>query len=150
MGARTPSQSYQWSNWLNLILAVWLFISPWVLGFAYAPAATPAGAAPPPMPYTPYAYGGGIAAWDAWVVAVIVGVLSIAAISRLAVWEEWVNLVLGVWLFFSPWILGYAALYGAVWNSLVVGFLFAVLAIWGIAAARRVGTRVQTDPRSGL
>jgi hypothetical protein len=83
------------------------------------------------------------AAWDAWVVAVIVGVLSIAAISRLAVWEEWVNLVVGVWLFFSPWILGFAGLYSATWNSLIVGFLIAVLAVWGIMAARSVGTRVE-------
>jgi len=126
MAARTSSPVYQWPNWLNLILAVWLFISPWVVGF--------------------YKAGGTemvvtlilAAAWDAWVVAVIVGVLSIAAIAKLAVWEDWINLVLGVWLFFSPWILGYATLYGAMWNSLIVGLLIAVLAIWGIAAARSV------------
>jgi hypothetical protein len=131
MAARTSSPAYQWPNWLNLALAVWLFISPWILSFAYgagAPAAmTPANA--------------GAAAWNAWVVAVIVGVLSIAAIAKLAVWEDWINLVLGVWLFCSPWILSYAGLYDAMWNSLIVGFLIAALAIWGIVAARSVAVR---------
>jgi hypothetical protein len=126
MAARTSSPVYQWPNWLNLILAVWLFISPWVVGF-YKPGGTE-------MVVTLNV----AAAWDAWVVAVIVGVLSIAAIARLAAWEDWISLVLGVWLFFSPWILGYAALYGAMWNSPIVGLLIAVLAIWGIAAARSV------------
>ena len=86
-------------------------------------------------------FNSGVAAWNDWVVAVIVGVLSIAANARLAVWEDWVNLVLGVWLFFSPWILSYAGLYDAMWNSLIVGFLIAVLAIWGIVAARSVVVR---------
>ena len=26
--------SNRWQDWLNLILGAWLFISPWVLGFA--------------------------------------------------------------------------------------------------------------------
>jgi SPW repeat len=148
MAARVSSPSYQWPNWLNLILAVWLFISPWVIGFAFGPT----GAAPANGAAT-FNNVASTAAWDAWVVAVIVAVLSIAAISQLAVWEEWVNLVVGVWLFFSPWILGYAGLHAAMWNSLVVGFLIAVVAIWGIMAARRVAMpleRIETEPRSRL
>jgi hypothetical protein len=149
MAARVSTPTYQWPNWLNLILAVWLFISPWVIGFAFGPAGTggPANGA------ATVNHVASTAAWDAWVVAVIVAVLSIAAISRLAIWEEWVNLVVGVWLFFSPWILGYAGLRAAVWNSLIVGFLIAVLAIWGIVAARRVGTtleRVEIEPGSRI
>jgi hypothetical protein len=39
------------------------------------------------------------------------------------------------------------------WNSLIVGFLIAVVAIWGIVAARRVAPpleRVETEPRSRI
>jgi hypothetical protein len=34
-------------------------------------------------------------------------VLSIAALAAFAVWEEWLNLVAGLWLVVSPWILGF-------------------------------------------
>ncbi|MGH6663935.1 MAG: SPW repeat protein [Pseudolabrys sp.] len=67
---------------LNLFLAIWLFLSPWIVGFAGV------------MP----------AAWTAWVSAVAIGVISLAAISTFAEWEEWVNLVLGVWVLISPWV----------------------------------------------
>ena len=49
-----------WQDWVNLILAVWLFISPWVLNFA----------------------GQQRPSWDAWIVGIIVGVLSIAALTQ--------------------------------------------------------------------
>src|SRR5215470_19223722 len=38
--------SNRWQDWLNLILGAWLFISPWVLGFANTAAVN--GATPPP------------------------------------------------------------------------------------------------------
>lgn len=111
----TMPSSYQWPNWLNILLAIWLFISPWVLQFATNTTA----------------------AWNAWVVAIVIAVLSIAALSKLATWEDWVNLVLGVWLFFSPWILGYSEIGNALGNALIVGIICAILAIWGLTAARR-------------
>jgi hypothetical protein len=156
MAVRTSYPAHQWPNWLNVILAVWLFISPWVLGFGYGGAETAPAVANGAAAVNNVA---GTAAWNAWIVAVIVGLLSIAAASRFAPWEEWVNVVLGVWLFFSPWILGYAGLYAATWNSLIVGFLIAGLAIWAVMAARRVTTRVdrvdrvdrvETEPRTRL
>lgn len=36
----TTSRSNQWQDWLNLLLAVWLFVSPWVLGFTTADGGT--------------------------------------------------------------------------------------------------------------
>jgi hypothetical protein len=48
-------QLTEWEDWGNLVLAVLLFISPWVLGFS--------GSAAP--------------AWDAWIVGVITAVISI-------------------------------------------------------------------------
>ena len=33
-------------------------------------------------------------------------------------WEDWINFVLGVWLFVSPWILGYLSVGAAAWNGL--------------------------------
>ena len=113
MAEKMPT-SYLSPNGLTLALAVWLFVSPWIVPLA----------------------AGGAWAWNIWIVAVIVGGLSIAALSQLAEWEDWINLVLGAWLFFSPWIFGYAHAAAAAWNSWIVGVLIAGIAIWGVAAAR--------------
>ena len=61
---------------INLILAAWLFLSPWIVGFSGV------------MP----------AAWVAWLTGIAIGVFAIAALSAFAEWEEWINLILGLWL----------------------------------------------------
>jgi hypothetical protein len=68
---------------LNLILSIWLFLSPWIVGFA--------GIVP--------------AAWVAWLSAIAIAVVSIAALSAFTEWEEWINLLLGIWVLISPWVL---------------------------------------------
>ena len=65
---------------LNLILAIWLFLSPWIVGFTST------------VP----------AAWVAWLSAIAIAVVSIAALLAFAEWEEWINLVLGIWVLISP------------------------------------------------
>jgi hypothetical protein len=110
--AELRMQQTKWQDGLNLLLAAWLFISPWVLGFA-------AGATG--------------AAWNAWIVAVVIGVFAIAALVRAQPWEEWVNLFAGGWLFVSPWVLAYAMGNGAaMWNAWIIGALVFVLSIWDL------------------
>ncbi|HZS85348.1 MAG TPA: SPW repeat protein [Stellaceae bacterium] len=129
-------QTNHWQDWINLLLAIWLFISPWVLNFGSAPATQTAGGAagaPPP--------GGvmtGNAAWDAWVLGVIIGLVAISAIAQLAPWQEWVNLVLGVWVFIAPWILSFSGLRNAAWDHWIVGFLVFIFAIWNLSTVRVV------------
>jgi hypothetical protein len=122
MANGTMPSSYQWPNWLNVLLAIWLFISPWVLQYAAVQTA----------------------AWNAWVVAIVIAALSIGALARLAQWEEWVNLALGIWLILSPWILGFSANANAMGNAVVVGIICAILAIFGLMAARRAEAAPRT------
>jgi hypothetical protein len=119
----TMSRSNQWQDWLNLLLAVWLFVSPWVLGFA--------------------ASGGGasVAAWNACIVAVVIAVLSIAALARAEPWEEWVNILAGIWLFISPWVLKFSGNRHALWNALIVGALVIIFAAWDLGAMQQTGGR---------
>lgn len=47
-------------------------------------------------------------------------------------WQDWVGLVLGAWLFFSPWILGYSAASVAAGNAYILGiatFVFFAIAL---------------------
>ena len=108
MATLNQKLSSQWKDTANLVLGLWLAVSPWAL--SYAAAATPA--------------------WNAHIVGVIIAVASIAALSTFQVWEEWVNAALGVWLIVSPFIVGFGNLTTAVWNQLIVGIVVLVLAAW--------------------
>jgi hypothetical protein len=69
---------------VNLILSAVLFFSPWLFGLSSG------------------------AQWQiASIVGIIVAVLSIAALSAFAVWEEWFILIAGLILIVSPWLLGF-------------------------------------------
>ena len=97
-------------DWINLVLAIGLFISPWIIGFA-------AETAP---------------AWNAWIAAIVLGALAIATLSAFAEWEEWVNLVVGLWLIVSPWLLGFAANVNAMGTHVVLGVLVVAASAWAV------------------
>jgi hypothetical protein len=40
-------------------------------------------------------------------IGILIAVLSIAALAAFAVWEEWLNLIAGLTLIVSPWLLGF-------------------------------------------
>ena len=71
-------------NGMNAALGVILLISPWLLGFAAEPAAT----------------------WSA-VIGGVIAAAALAAFTRLLEWEEWVNLVAGLCVAASPWLIGF-------------------------------------------
>ncbi len=123
MTERSYLETYQLPNWFNLILGAWMFLAPWVL---VAPAA-------------------GLWAWNAWIVGLLLIGVSLLALMKLAEWEEWINLVIGGWLFFTPWIFGYVAVASAAWNAWIVGVLVAAIAIWGIVAVRQAGGTLTTQ-----
>lgn len=53
-------------------------------------------------------------------------------------WQGWVNLILGLWLIISPWVLGFSTVAGAMWNSLIVGIVVAILSYWGQTETSKV------------
>lgn len=138
---RTP-RSQRWQDWINLILAVWLFLSPWIINFggsAYSGAAeTGAGG-----------YGASTnmaaAAWNAWIFGVIVFLIALSAIGRMQFWQEWINLLIGIWLFIAPWVLGFIGLPGASWDHWIVGVLIFIFAAWNLGAVRRTPVASNSD-----
>jgi len=108
MPVGTRANASNWQDGINLIVGCWLFISPWVLGFAGQPAP----------------------AWNAWIFGAVVALVSLAALSRFTPWEEWLNVALGVWLLISPWVLGFAATAPLMWNFVIIGIVVGVLALW--------------------
>ena len=93
-------------DWVNLVLAVLLIISPWVL--TYSTDTT--------------------AAANAWVSGVVIGLLAIAALTALAEWEEWLEMLVGAWVVISPWTLAFASDGIAAWSHVVLGLLVIIFA----------------------
>jgi hypothetical protein len=69
---------------VNLSLGTILFFSPWLFSLsAGAPRQT------------------------ASIIGLLIAVLSVAALAAFAVWEEWLNLVAGLWLIATPWLFSF-------------------------------------------
>jgi len=68
----------------NLLLSLFLFATPWL-----------------------FAFRNGDAKIDVWVSSAAVAVVSILALIAFSSWQEWLNLLLGVWLIISPWVIGF-------------------------------------------
>lgn len=86
---------------LTILAAIWLIISPWVL-----------------RADTAQAY------WSDVLVGVAVGIIALLRYTDTydTSWLSWVNIVLGVWVIVSPWILFFGAgqMY---WSNVIDGIL---------------------------
>ena len=97
-----------WQDGVNVLLGLWLIVSPWALAFV----------------------ANSTASWNVWIIGTIIAVASAAALVAFHAWEEWVNIALAAWLIISPWIFGFADLQAAMWNQIIVGLIVGGLAIW--------------------
>jgi ABC-type uncharacterized transport system permease subunit len=91
---------------VNVVLGAFLFVTPWL-----------------------YRYGSeGAASWNAWLSGIVVAGLAVAALAAYAEWEEWLNLLVGLWVAASPWLVGFSANATATHMHLVVGVIVALAA----------------------
>jgi hypothetical protein len=105
---------------INLILAIWLFLSPWIVGFAGV------------MPV----------AWTAWLSAIAIGIISIVALSAFAEWEEWINLLLGLWVLISPWVVRVSGDHTPTMVLFFTGLAVAIISIIDLSMLHRTPPRV--------
>lgn len=100
---------------VNLALGGFLFVSPWIFGFSSR------------------------LGWHtSWMAGAAVGVVAIFSIADLLdsvsvpaffEQEEWINLIIGVWLAVCPWVLSFQADTMAMQVHLVVGVVVATIAV---------------------
>jgi len=102
----------RWQDWVNLILGIWLFITPF-LGLVALTS---------------------MAAWNSYIFGAIIAVFSIWALVQPRVWEEWINLVIGVWLVIAPFVLGFHTETAVMWNHIIVGIIVGADALWAALA----------------
>lgn len=49
-------------------------------------------------------------------------------------WNHWTLIGLGSWALLSPWILGFSDINLAVWNSVLIGALIILFALWDFSS----------------
>ena len=98
----------RWQDWFNLVLASWLILAPFVA----------------------FGASGDVATWNSYACGAIVAIFAIAALVRPQVWEEWVNIVVGLWLIVAPFALGFTDQSIPMWNQIVLGALIGADALW--------------------
>lgn len=118
MMAQTKSR---WQSWVNLILGIILFISPW---------------------YS-VTWGHPTSSWDAWIFGVLIVLVAIWALATtVPAAVSWINIVFGAWVFISPWVLGFASVASVIaWSFWIIGAIVFILAIWAVAQNRNLSTR---------
>src|SRR5215469_14783931 len=93
----------------NVVAAAVLLVSPWLFRLT-----------------------NGTAKLDFWLCGAAIIAISLASMFAYANWEEWANVLLGLWLIASPWVLGFAhlrAMHFSVALGAVVTFM-ALLELW--------------------
>ncbi len=98
----------RWQDQLILVLGLWLIVSPWA--FAY-----PEGS--PQM-------------INAFISGAVIAILAAFELYKTYFWAVVLNLLVGVWVAVSPWVLRVADRNTVMWNELIVGIAVVVLALW--------------------
>jgi|SRR3990167_570720 len=107
-----------WQDWVNVLLGLWIFGSPWLLEHTMV---------------TEVSGGGLLGMWNAWVVGLAVVLIAGIATSAYSAWAEWTNVALGAWLLVSPWALGFSQSAVLMWNAVIFGALVLGFAGWALA-----------------
>ncbi len=112
------SFSRRWPSWVIVLAGIWLFVSPWVLGFTDQTT----------LMWSSYISGAALFVFGLW-----------SALSGSVV-PSWLNVLAGAWLIASPFALssriegGFSGEYGnALWSTIIVGAVAVVMASIALA-----------------
>jgi hypothetical protein len=111
--ARDYTVQARTASGVNILLGVWLIVSPWA-----------------------FDYSGRSAALSSVTVGALIALLAAIRLASLhnSAGLSGINLLLAFWTAAAPWIYEYAVNTGALWNNIVVGILISVLAVWSALA----------------
>jgi hypothetical protein len=115
MDATIQKQSVKSVSWVNVVLGIWLIISPYVLNFGQLQTAMCNNIA----------------------VGIAVGLIALtrATSNYPQTGASWLNVILGIWLIISPFALGFSSLLSAMWNNIILGIVVGILALTNALSA---------------
>jgi hypothetical protein len=122
-GSTPSAATAKTASSIILLAGIWYFFSPWIYGANAQPNA-----------------------WNSWIVGALLFVFGTIRATRpqTSLGLSWLNAVLGIWVFFSPWIFGFAASTARFIDSLCVGVLVVVLAIVSARTSRFIPAHLNT------
>ena len=100
--------SRRWQDQLMIVIGVWLLVSPWALGYpSYSPPAQ-----------------------NACIAGAIIALLGALDMVKTHVWAVLPNIVVGMWVAVSPWLVGVVRDPAMTWSLVVTGAATIVLGVW--------------------
>jgi SPW repeat-containing protein len=117
---------------LDVLAGIWLLISPFVLAFR--------------------SHGGAFnsnvtgAVTNDVVLGIVIGLLALYRTFNAAnnVWVSWLNVLLGIWVLISPWVVGFSSMRIAMTNNVIMGIIVIILAGWSALASSASPEEVNT------
>jgi len=112
MDAATKQRMVKNACWGNVLLGIWLVISPLALTYSHMETAM----------------------WNDIVVGVAVCLVALARATGIfkqakQIGFDWANVILGIWLIISPFALGVSYIPRLMWNNVIVGIVVAGFAL---------------------
>ncbi|RFA29168.1 hypothetical protein CAI21_10385 [Alkalilimnicola ehrlichii] len=111
--------SLVWFDRIVLILGLWLVLAAFIL----------------PMPDGVT----GAPGLNSLLTGLLLVLFSGAAIVLGGRWQDWLNLLLGIWLILAPWVLGYLEVPVAAWVHTILGLIVAAISLFAIVQKARMG-----------
>jgi prolipoprotein diacylglyceryltransferase len=117
------STAFTASSIIALLAGIWLFVSPWVYGSYQSENSL-----------------------NNWVLGAVIAILAAFRLGYpiTTQWISWINTLLGIWTFLSPWIYGYNVTHGRFINSLCVGVIVFVVSLRNAMSTRDIGHPLTT------
>jgi len=101
---------HNWTEWTNLLLGLWLIVSPFVLG-----------------------PGASLVATGSFVgFGLVIAILAVYALARPESWEEGVNIIVGLCLAVSPWLFAFTTERLQATHAVIAGLAVVALAVWSL------------------
>lgn len=100
--------SKRWQDQVILLLGLWLFISPWVLGY---------------LSGTPVSLNASIS-------GALIALMAAFDLYKSYAWAVLVSLLAGVWIAVPPWVPALADRDAMMFSNVIAGIAVAVLALW--------------------
>lgn len=98
----------RWQDQVILLLGLWQFVTPWVYGYALDSAT----------------------AINALIAGAVIALLAAFDLYKTYVWAVVLNLLVGIWVAISPWVLKVAEQRTVMLNEVIVGLAVLILALW--------------------